>query len=71
MNSNNIVSKKEYLKQLHMQVFYLTKFCINYSSSWLKPDVINCINALNSEIELYKNEIENQKKKYEQLKMEV
>ena len=64
-------NKKEYLKQLHLQHYYLTKFCINYASGWLKKDIIQCIKAIDDEIVLYKNSFENEKRKYVQQKFDL
>ncbi len=46
------ISKKEYLKQLKIQRYYLFKFSLNYASGWLKVDIERFINSIDSEISL-------------------
>lgn len=39
-----------YIKDLKIQIYYLKKFYYNSASSWLKPDIEKCIEALNNEL---------------------
>lgn len=47
------MSIKEYLRDLNIVKYNLTKFYRNSVSEWLKKDLIKCIGAINKEIELY------------------
>lgn len=44
---------KKYIRDLNIVKNNLTKFYYNSSSEWLKPEIINCITAVNMEIALY------------------
>lgn len=60
---------KEYLKQLHLQKYYLQKFSINYASTWLKEDIKNMITAIDKEIDFYNQEILKYRIKHQQLSL--
>lgn len=44
---------KKYIRDLNIVKSNLIKFYYNSSSEWLKPEIINCITAINQEIALY------------------
>lgn len=44
---------KKYVKELNIIKYNLTKFYYHSASEWLKPEIINCITAVNEEIALY------------------
>lgn len=47
---------KKYIRDLNIIKSNLTKFYYNSASEWLKPEIINCISAINMEIALYTKE---------------
>lgn len=57
------ISKKEYLKQLKIQRYYLSKLSLNYASGWLKVDIERFINSIDSEISLIESIIKKNSKK--------
>lgn len=44
---------KKYVRDLNIVKNNLKKFYFNSASEWLKPDILDCINAVNKEIALY------------------
>lgn len=56
---------KKYIRDLKIIKNNLIKFYYHSSSEWLKPEIINCITAVNMEIALYTKE---QRKKEEYFK---
>lgn len=47
---------KKYIRDLNIIKSNLTKFYYNSASEWLKPEIIECISAVNMEIALYTKE---------------
>lgn len=47
---------KKYIRDLNIIKSNLTKFYYNSASEWLKPEIVNCITAVNMEIALYTKE---------------
>lgn len=46
-------SIKKYIRDLNIVKSNLIKFYYNSASEWLKPDIVECITAINNEIALY------------------
>lgn len=54
---------KKYIRDLNIVKNNLIKFYYNSASEWLKPEIIECISAVNMEIALYTKK-ERERKEY-------
>lgn len=66
-----IFDRRQYLKQLNIQYYYLKKFTINYSGAYFKNKCLRFLKELEEEIEVQKNTMKNYKEKYQQTRLDI
>ena len=66
-----MIDRKQYLKQLRIQYYYLKKFTINYSGGYFKNICLRFLKELEEEIQVQENTMRYYKEKYKQERFDI
>lgn len=66
-----MIDRRQYLRQLKIQHYYLKKFAINYSGGYFKNNCLRFLKELEEEIQVQENTMKNYKEKYQQTRLDI